>query len=258
MRRRPVLRLIRAEFLKLRTTQVWFWLLLATIAVGALLAVAVIAPNGGIRSERKVPDLFAAFAGSPAYILVFVLGVLGVTTEFRYQTITPTVLQTPSRWQIVSAKMVTYAITGAVYAACALLAEAAVGVPWLATKNLPVHLSDGHVQHAIIGTFAVIALFGIVGLGVGALLRNQIVAVVVGIVFLVVLENVLLAIPVVKKAWPYTPNGGTQAILYTNGDTTPVSGVHLLGTWSGVVVLLLWAFVPAVIGAAFSMNRDIT
>ena len=60
-----MIRLVRAEFLKLRTTQVWFWLLLGTIAVGALLAVASIAPHDGIRHERKVPDLFAAFASSP-------------------------------------------------------------------------------------------------------------------------------------------------------------------------------------------------
>ena len=36
-------------------------------------------------------------SSSTAYVVVFVLGVLAVTTEFRYQTITPTVLQTPSR-----------------------------------------------------------------------------------------------------------------------------------------------------------------
>ncbi|MDT4921908.1 MAG: type transport system permease protein [Pseudonocardiales bacterium] len=253
-----MIRLVRAEFLKLRTTQVWFWLLLGTIAVGALLAVAVIAPNDGIRRPDQVPDLFSVFAVSPGYILVFVLGVLGVTTEFRYQTITPTVLQTPSRWAIVTAKMITYAVTGAIYAAFALLAAAAVGVPWLNAKDIPVHFGDSDVQHAIIGTFGVIALYGIIGLGVGALVRNQIVAVVVGIIFLLVLENILLAIPVVKHAWPYTPDGAKQAILFTHGDNSPVDGVHLLGTWAGVIVLLLWAFVPAIIGAAFSMNRDIT
>jgi hypothetical protein len=253
-----MIRLVRAEFLKLRTTQVWFWMLLGTIAVGALLAVAAIAPSDGIRHEVDVPDLFSIFAVSPGYILVFVLGVLGVTTEFRYQTITPTVLQTPSRWAIVTAKMITYAVTGLIYAVLALLAAAAVGVPWLNAKDISVHLGDSEVRHAIVGSLGVIALYGIIGLGVGALLRNQIVAVVVGIIFLLVLENILLAIPVVKKAWPYTPDGAKQAILYTHGDKTPVDGVQLLGTWPGVIVLLLWAFVPAIIGAAFSMNRDIT
>ena len=189
---------------------------------------------------------------------MFVLGVLAVTTEFRYQTITPTVLQTPSRWAIVTAKMITYAVTGAIFALFALLAESAVGIPWLNSKDIPVHFGNSHVQHAIVATFGVVALYGIIGLGVGALLRNQIVAVVVGIIFLLVLENILLAIPVVKHAWPYTPEGAKQAVLYTNGDSTPVDGVHFLGTWPGVIVLLLWAFVPAIVGAVFTMNRDIT
>jgi hypothetical protein len=242
----------------LRTTQVWFWLLLATVALGALLAVAQVAPHDGIRTEHQVPDLFASFAQLPGYIILFVLGVLGVTTEFRYQTITPTVLLTPSRWAIITAKMITYAIVGVLYSLAALVAEAVVGVPWLQAKGVDVDFGDGRVQHAILGTFAVLALFGIVGLGVGALLRNQIVAVVVGIIFLVVLENVLLAIPKVRKAWPYTPNGATQAILHTTGSDKVVDGVYLLTAGGGVVVLLLWAFVPAILGAAFSMNRDIT
>src|SRR3954447_1557236 len=152
-------RLVRAEFLKLRTTQVWFWMLLATIAVGALLAVAQIAPHDGIRSAEKVPDLFAGFAASPGYVILFTLGALGVTTEFRYQTITPTVLQTPSRWAIITAKMITYTVVGVVYAIAALVSEAVVGVPWLNAKGVDIQWGDKDVRHAIIGTFVVLALF---------------------------------------------------------------------------------------------------
>jgi len=253
-----MIRLIHAEFVKVRTTQVWFWLLLATIVVSGLLVVAQVAPSDGIRHPDEVPDLFAAFAATPAYLLVFVLGVLGVTTEFRYQTITPTLLQTPSRWALVTAKMITYAILGALYALVALVVEAVVGVPWLSSKySLHVHWGNSEVQRAIWGTFAIIALFGIIGLGIGALLKNQVVAVVVGILFLAVLENVLVAIPVVKHVFPYTPNGAVQAVLTTHGSRT-VNGIDLLSAGGGIVVLLLWAFIPAILGAAVTLNRDIT
>lgn len=253
-----MIRLIRGEFLKLRTTQVWFWLLIGTVALSVLLMVGGIAPSEGVRKSSDVPDLFGSYATSPGYIFVFILGVLGVTTEFRYQTITPTVLQTPSRWAIVTAKMITYAVMGVLFALVAIVVELAVALPWLSSKKVDVDLGSGDIQHAIIGVFGVIVLFGIVGLGVGALLRNQVVAVVVGIVFLLVIENIILIIPGVKKAWPFTPNGGLQAIMHTNGSTKVVDGVHLLSTGAGIVVLLLWAFVPAIIGAAVSMNRDIT
>jgi ABC-type transport system involved in multi-copper enzyme maturation permease subunit len=133
-----------------------------------------------------------------------------------------------------------------------------VAVPWLSAKGIDVDYGSSDVVHAIVGVFAVVALFGIVGLGVGALLRNQIVAVVVGIIFLLVLQNILLVIPGVKHVWPYTPNGASQAILHTTGSTEITDGIHLLSATGGVVVLLLWAFVPAILGAAITMNRDIT
>lgn len=251
-----MIRLVRAEFRKLRTTQVWFWLLMGTVAVSALLVVAQIAPHDGVRTAADVPDLFQSAA--QADILVFVLGVLGVTTEFRYQTITPTVLQTPSRWAIITAKMIAYAVIGVGFALVSVAVQLLVALPWLASKGVHVDLGNPDIIHALVGVFGVVALYGIVGLGVGALLRNQIVAVVVGIIFLVVLENLLLAIPVVKAAWPYTPSGATAAILHTTGSTRVTDGVHLIPTGGGVIVLLLWAFVPAILGAAFTLNRDIT
>lgn len=250
-----MVRLIRAEFLKLRTTQVWFWLLLGSAAITALFIIAQLASKNGVKDSSDIPDLFTS--PSQAYLAVFVLGVLGVTTEFRYQTITPTVLQTPSRWAIVTAKMITYAIVGALYALVCVVVELAIAVPWLGGKNIDVDFGNSDVIHALVGIFAVVALFGIVGLGVGALLKNQIVAVVVGILFLAVLENLLVIIPGVKHAYPYMPGASAAAILHTTGDSD-VNGVNLLSSGAGVIILLLWAFVPAIIGAAFTMNRDIT
>ena len=249
-------RLIHAEFLKLRTTQVWFWLLLATAAVSALLVVGQLAPAGNVTSSADVPNLFAS--SSQPYIIVFVLGVLGVTTEFRYQTITPTLLQTPSRWSIVIAKLITYAIVGIGYALVAVAVQLAMAVPWLDTKGIAVDFGNPDVRRALFAVFGVVALFGIIGLGVGALLRNQIVAVVVGIVFLVVIQNILLAIPVVKYAYAYMPAGAANAMLLTNVQPGDLNGVTLLPPLAGVGVLLLWAFVPAMVGASFTMTRDIT
>jgi ABC-2 type transport system permease protein len=250
-----VVRLIRAEFLKLRTTQVWFWLLLAALAISSLIAVGSLAGKEGVHTQSDVPDIFGNANG--ASMVVFVLGVLGVTTEFRYQTITATVLTTPSRWALITAKLVSYALVGAAYALLCIGAQAAIAAPWLSSRNVEFSLSDSKLRHVIFGVFLIHTLFAIIGIGFGALLRNQIVAVTVGVIFLAVLENIILAIPVIKHAWPYTPSGAVTAIIYTHGDTE-ANGVHILGTGGGVLVLLLWAFVPAILGAGITMNRDIT
>lgn len=250
-----MIRLIRAEFLKLRTTQVWFWMLLASVAITALVVVGQLAPSGEVRSVNDVPNVFTS--SHTAYIAVFVLGVLGVITEFRYQTITPTVLATPSRWRLITAKMITYALVGALYALVCVIVQVAMAMPWLSAKGIHVSLTSDHIPRALVGVFVVVALFGIVGLGAGALMRNQIVAVTVGVIFLLVLQNILAVIPGVKHAFPYTPGGAVAAIVTITGERS-AEGVTLLSATGGVIVLLAWAFIPAVLGAGITMNRDIT
>jgi ABC-2 type transport system permease protein len=248
-----VIRLVHAEFLKLRTTQVWFWLLLAALALAAISTIGPIA-SGAIQNSGDLPDLFTG-AGT-SYLPVFVLGVLGVTTEYRYQTITPALLATPTRWALVTAKMITYLLVGAAYAVLCLLVQLAISVPWLSAKDIDVTLASNDVPRALVSVFTVVVLFAIVGIGVGALVKNQIVAVSVGIIVIQVVNPLLGAIPKVRAVFPYTPFGGLSALL--NSGKRAADGFALLPHWGGAVVLALWAFIPAAIGAAYTMNRDIT
>jgi ABC-2 type transport system permease protein len=248
-----VIRLVHAEFLKLRTTQVWFWLLLAALALAAISTIGPIA-SGAIKNSGDLPDLFTG-AGT-SYLPVFVLGVLGVTTEYRYQTITPALLATPTRWALVTAKMITYLLVGAAYAVLCLLVQLAISVPWLSAKDIDVTLASNDVPRALVSVFTVVVLFAIVGIGVGALVKNQIVAVSVGIIVIQVVNPLLGAIPKVRAVFPYTPFGGLSALL--NSGKRAADGFALLPHWGGAVVLALWAFIPAAIGAAYTMNRDIT
>src|SRR3954447_16564172 len=250
-----MIRLIRAEVLKLRTTQVWLWLLLADIAVGALVAIGSLAPHDAIKESKDVPFLFAT--SNSALLTAFVLGVLGITTEFRYQTITPAVLATPSRWAIVTAKMITYAFVGVVYAAACVGVQLAIALPWLSARHIDVDFHDHNLQRALFGMLLVFALFALFGIGLGALLRNQILSVTLGLIFLLVLQNTIAAIPATQDFWAYTPAGATIAILYPY-ERAGADDVQLLHAPAGVLVLLLWAIIPALIGAGYSMNRDIT
>jgi hypothetical protein len=248
-----VIRLVRAELLKLRTTQVWFWLLLASLAVSVLAAVAGLASDD-VRKPADVATIFANANGGLA--VAFVLGILGITTEFRHQTFTPAVLATPSRWAIVSAKLLSYALVGAAYAAMGIAVQLAIAVPWLSSKDIDLELGGG-VGHAMLGLVLVFALFAVMGVGIGALLRNQVLAISLGLVFLLLINNLLAAIPGVKSAFPYTPEGAMIGIIYPGGNNGP-EGVDLLSTGGSVIVLMLWALIPAALGAAVTLNRDIT
>ena len=191
--------------------------------------------------------------------MVFVLGVLGVTTEFRYQTITPTVLQTPSRWALVTAKMITYALRRRRSTRSSASSSSSPSrCRGSRRRTSTSHYASGTCPRALLGVFAVVALFGIVGLGVGALLRNQIVAVVVGMIFLLVLQNIAGRRSRGQVRLPVHARRGRRRIFTDRSATATINGVTCSSTAGGVVVLLLWAFVPAILGAALTMNRDIT
>lgn len=245
--------LMRAEYRKVRSTQVWFWLLLASIAICAAFVIGGIASEGNdARLESNIRDILSA--ANVAYIAVFVLGVLSVTTEFRYQTITPTVLATPSRWRLITAKLLSFALVGVAFGVVCVIVELAIMLPWLSARGVDFSFSANY--SAVLGVFAVLALMCLVGLGLGALLKNQIVAVTVGLVFLLVIENIVLAIPGVKYVYPYL-TGGLIAAITTNGERV-INGTTLLPVWGGVVGLLIWGIGLALLGAGITMNRDIT
>lgn len=252
--------LIRAEFRKLRSTQLWFWMLVAVVALAALFVAGQI-----LSHDKETPftpdDVRSVFSsGQTAYLAALVLGVLGVTAEFRYQTITPTLLATPSRARVITAKLISYALVGAAYSVLTLLITTAVAVPWLAAKNVTISFGDDHLASAFIGVFFTVALWGLVGLGFGALVRNQVVAMVTAIIYVVVLEQLLSAIPYVRNAYPFLPGGAAAAIIDTGSRSQHSDGMNytLLTPALGCVVMLVWALGLAVIGASVSMNRDIT
>jgi ABC-2 type transport system permease protein len=246
--------LIRAEYLKLRTTQVWFWLLLTSIAITSLGVIGQIAGTSRQDLTGNVHDVLSS--ANAAYIACFVLGVLSVTTEFRYQTITPTVLATPSRWKLIRAKLTTYALVGIAYALVCVAVEVAIAAPWLAAKNVPLNLGDNYT--ALVAVFAVVALMTLVGLGIGALLKNQIVAVSVGLVFILILDSLIRVIPGVKYAYPFLPSGLIDSITTGVNENRVFNHVTLLPVWGGVVGLIIWGLGSALLGAGISMNRDIT
>ena len=251
--------LIRAEFRKLFTTQVWLWMLLLCIGLTALVVVANIAGEpSDLVLATHVRDVMVSATSSFTYVPIFVLGALAVTTEYRYQTITPTVLATPSRWALITAKLITYAVVGALYAFICLVVQLAMALPWLSGRN--VHVSLSNQKGPLLITFAVLALFALVGLGAGALLRNQIVAVSVGVIFILVLARLFVIIPGIKYIYPYLPTGAVDSIIVDPHDTEGrvLNHVHLISPAAGIAVLVAWGLGMSILGAGITMNRDIT
>jgi len=194
-RREPGMRrLVRAEFLKLRVTRLFLGTVAAVPIVCTLVTIAVVVGSAGHEGNAPLgPRSLAEAIGAPASIVTAVallLGVLGVAGEYRHQTITTTFLAAPDRRAVVAAKLVTHAIVGLAIASVAVALTAAIAVPWLHRADVAVHV-DGDVVRVAAGFILSTALYGALGVAIGALVHNQTAAVATVLLWLLAIEGLI-------------------------------------------------------------------
>jgi ABC-2 type transport system permease protein len=238
--------LVSAEFLKLRTTRTAYGFLAAIV----LLTFAVVAANSANVSTRTKEDLLEALSGAGiAAALLLVLGIVATTGEHRHGTITSSLLASPDRRRLIGAKVLAYLVTGALLGVAAVIATLAVAVPWLSARDAPLDLLDaGDYLGLLVKGVAVSALSGAVGVGVGAIVRNQVAAVVGTLIYLFVVEPVIGVIS--SEVAAYTI-GGSQSSL----TAAPVEDA--LAPLPGGLLLAAWALLLVFVGAELEERRDV-
>lgn len=247
--------LIRAEFRKLFTTQVWFWLLIASLALTSLQVIALVAITGSQTDYISNAATIFGAAGT-AFIFVMVLGIIGITAEFRHQTITPTLLATPSRSAVVGSKLISYLLVGAGYAAAGVVATLLIAIPWLSAKGLQLNLTDYDIPRTLIAGFIVASLYALVGVGIGSLITNQAAAITLSIVYFIVVENLISIIPIIRAAYPYLPGAAAQAMLISGTDRKQQYYTYLTPVVGGLV-LIAWGLAFSAAGV-WRMRRDVS
>ncbi|HEX3393295.1 MAG TPA: ABC transporter permease subunit [Acidimicrobiales bacterium] len=246
--------LIRAELLKLRTTRVFLGLCGATVLFTVLGVVAGVLSAGSSGSPKlgtaaSARNIFGS--GGPAALFALVLGILSVTGELRHGTITQTFLVTPRRTLVVAAKLVAMLIAGTALGVLAGVVTTAVAWPWLAAKDVSVSLVSSDVGPVLAAVVVGAALFGVIGVGVGALIRNQIAAVVVALVWEFVLEAILIG--VVPDVGRWLPGGAARGL-----TRETLSSGNLLPAWGAGLVLLAYGLAFAAAGSHLLVRRDVT
>lgn len=251
------MRTLSSEFLKLFTTKLWLWLLLIVAVVTGLLVALITgnAPDDVTNADSDVAE-FITLLSPIAYIVTTTVGIIGITGEFRHQTITPSLLSMPRRAMIVAGKIVVYLLFGALVGTVFVVVAGAIAQPVLSSQDIHLSLSSDVVSHSLTGTILVSALFGVFGVGIGTLMRNQVASVVTTILYLFVVEGILSAVKQTKGAYPYLPGGAAHAIIDRAADAP--DGVTLLHTGSATLVLVVWALGLAIVGSVLTLGRDIT
>jgi ABC-2 type transport system permease protein len=251
-------RLVQAEFGKLFSTKLWLWLLLGAFGLTALAVSLTIGFNGQqgnptplLSTPEGQRNLFSSAGASSIFALI--LGIIAVTGEFRHQTVTPTFLATPHRGRVVLAKLAGYSVTGIGYGIATIALAIAIALPWTSAKDIDLSLSENGIPAVLVGVAASVAVYSLLGVGVGALLRNQIAAVVGALVYLFVVEGIVSAVPVVRDYYKWFPGGANAAL---TGAFTP--GTDLLEPWQGGLLLVGYGLLFAALGTWITIRRDVT
>jgi ABC-2 type transport system permease protein len=262
-------RLLRSEVFKLRT--VWStWVLLGITAV---VTAGLSALVGFVPRRRETEVLFPA-RGTPSWFdLVFsvmtvaidlglVLGVIMMTGEHRHKTVTPTFLSEPRRGRVAAAKFGVACASGLVVAVVAGVVGLAFGLGTVGAGLAPAGRMLTEFRHVWPGVAAATVLFAAYGVGLGALLKNQAVAIVVGLGVTAVVEPIVVA--AVPSVGRWLPSSAAQALesVTANPHVRGALGggglTHLITWWEGALVLVGYGVALAAAGSFTTLRADVT
>ena len=245
-------RLVGAEVFKLRTTRTFYGLIGG--ALGLVLLIVILASSTAAKDDITLRDVIGISGFAQVFALL--LGIICVTSEFRHGTVTPSLLIVPDRARLTLAKLGASLIVGLVLGIVATGGSALIGSLILSARDIANPLSGSDVTEMVIGGTVATALYAALGVGVGAIVRNQVGAVVGSLVYLFVLENLLtiakpLRDPVAKYGFAGVGNGLTGAADPT-ADHPPLDQVP------AGLLLAAYCAILIVIGIALMKKRDIT
>lgn len=263
-------RLIAAECRRLSATRLWWIaLLVAALLGGGLIGALTLAgpesftpPMPGLDTESGVRSLLGLL-GITAFI-PGALGTMAVASEYRQRTITVTYLFAPRRWQVLAAKLVSYGMAGALYGLVLTGTAGAAFFGGAAARGVSLGLPAGTIIGLLARIGLAMAVYTVLGVAAGALIRNQIAALCVVVGYLYAGETLLLMIPGVHLVYPVLPGGATAALTgFTYladaiGDQVSGQATPLLPPAAGALVLLGYTVLAAAVALAAPLRRDVT
>jgi len=242
--------LVRAELRQLRSTRATWALLGVALLLCLTMTAIVLARVGGIdappRGSTELRDMLLGTSGA-GMLPVLVLSVLTVTGEFHHRTATSAFLAVPDRRRLVAAKAVACAVLAPVVALGLMIVPPTVG----ALSGAIELTFDERFAQLLGGVPLMFACWAMLGVALGAVIRNQTVAVVVPLLWFGVVETLVPAYPALQWLHPWLPGGLTDAM---GGGDSPGA----LPALAALLVFLAYTVVLLLAGTRRIVRLDVT
>lgn len=247
-------RLVTAEWIKFRSTLLPYVLIVCGIALTLLNVVALTLASGQpgvppVSDPVTVRNIFGSAAQTS--LIALVLGILAMTGEFRSQTITATYLAEPHRGRVLAAKMLLNAAVGFMLGVINAVVVLLVAIPLLAWRDA-VALPASDVAGILLAVPPAYAMYAILGVAFGTLVRNQVVALVIALLWVMLVEALIVAFLTEVGKW--LPGGALSGMLGSSG----YGGSTYLHPLAAAFVLAAWAALFSAVAAMTTLRRDIT
>jgi ABC-type transport system involved in multi-copper enzyme maturation permease subunit len=252
-------RVVLSEWTKLRSLRSTIFSMLA--AVVFIVGLSVLVPSvtvahwpphnpreaaGFDPTSRSLAGIFLA------QLAIGVLGVLLITGEYATGMIRATLAAVPSRLPVLWAKAAVFAAVTLVLTVPSVLGAFLIGQSILGAKHLQAGLSDPGVLRAVLGAALYLTVVGLLGLGLGALLRNTAGGI-------SALFGVLFVLPIIVRFLPaswadpidkYLPSTVGEGITHVHADPAA------LAPWAGFALFCGYAAVILGLAAIRLRRRD--
>src|SRR5258707_6061653 len=210
--------LVSAELVTLRAPRTAWVAMAAALALAVIAVLASTTAAGPDASPHLSPAaLPALLRGSGGQLLdgaVLLCWIVLSAGEFRHRTAVTTFLAEPNRLRVLSAQLIAAALTGA---AVGLLAEA-LGAATAAAALSAHHVPLAWSQPGVLGTVAAVpllaALFGMLGAGLGLLLRHTAAALGLALMWAFVIEGIIPALTHQPGIIRWLPQAAANAVLH--------------------------------------------
>lgn len=248
---------LRSEFLKLRSVRSTYWTLIAALVFNVVLAVlvAVFIPGALSEQDKQTVDAIRlSLAGLHlSQIAVGVLGVLVLTSEYGTGMIRATLSAIPQRRAVLAAKAIVFAATALVVGVVSCFAAYFAFEAIVTDDALQSSIGDPGVLRAVTGGGLYLAVLGLLGLGLGGIIRSTAgaVATLFGLLFVPPILLELLPSSWQNSIGPYLPmQAGSQIFIAQH------RGADDLGAWTGMGVFSLYAVVALAAALLLVDRRD--
>jgi ABC-2 type transport system permease protein len=248
---------LRSEFTKIRSVRSTYWTLLATFAVvvgfGALASAGAAHGPHGPYFDPTRQSLAGLYIGQ---LIIGVLGVLVISSEYSTGMIRTTLTTNPHRGVMIAAKGVVFTVVALITSLVTSFAAFFVGQALMSSDHISTTIGSPNVLRAVIGGALFLTACGVLAFGLGLLIRHSAggIGAVVGLLFVVTILVNFLPLSWQNHVDKWVPALAGGQLWMTVPQ--PRGNAQMFGPWASFAVLCGYAAIAVAAAVILFRRRD--